>query len=174
MSLDGFTAAVKIDEIEISAGKHNSCSSEEATMKMTGVILACIDADFQVQYYSKDNKKKTYVYVEVKFQSNPDNFYSIPDELVESCVGTLDVKVRETQAPHSLDDSDIRAHIALVLGWNMFDKLLAIKEHTLIIEPLFYRDEDQKNEKLEIDEAGRQTRYIKRIYFSTYIESEDT
>lgn len=174
MSMDGFRASVKIDEIKICAGKHKAQPHDNASMEMTGVILECGDAGVHM-FSSGSTRKTTYVRVMIDSYPTPDFSAYVPGELSEQCIGDMFVKIRDEKVKEERgSDDDIRADIRLVLNYDIFNKLVALKDSTIFVEPIFFREKGEKEKKTEVSEADGIRSFIERVYFSPYIETNDT
>jgi len=175
MSMDGFRARVKIDEIKICAGKHKAQPCDSASMEMTGVILECDDAGVHM-FSSGSTRKTTYVRLMIDSYPTPDVSEYVPGELPEQCIGDMVVKIRNEKAKEErgFDEYDIRADIRLLLNYDIFNKLVALKESTIFVEPIYFREKGEKGKKTEVSEAGGIRTFIERVYFSPYIETNDT
>jgi hypothetical protein len=172
MSNDGFRASVKIDEIKICAGKHKAQPHDYAFIEMTGVILECHDPGVMFSYGSK--RKTTSVTVYINSYPTPDFSEYVPDELSEQCIGRMVVRIRNEKVKKGkFDIYDIRAQIHLVSDYDTFDKLVALKDSTIFVEPIFFREKGEKEKKTEIDEAGGIISFIERVYFSPYIKTNE-
>jgi hypothetical protein len=175
MSMDGFKAIVRIDEIKICAGKHKAQPHDIASMEMTGVILECSDAGVDI-FSPGITRKTTYVKAMIDCYPTPDFSEYVPDELTEECIGDMFVKIRneKVKEERGFDDTDIRADIRLVLNYDIFNKLVALKDSTIFVEPIFFREKGEKEKKTEISEADGVRSFIERVYFSLHIETNKT
>jgi hypothetical protein len=172
--MDGFRASVKIGKIEICAGKHKTQPHNIASMEMTGVILQCDDAGDHM-FSSGGKRKKTSVYVYISAYPTPDFSEFVPEELSEQCIGQMVVRIRNEKVKKDVFDKyDIRVKISLVLNYDTFDKLVALKDSTIFVNPVFFREEGEKRKKTEVEEAGGIRSFVERVYFSPYIEENDT
>jgi hypothetical protein len=175
MSNDGFRASVRIDEIKICAGKHKAQPYDNAFMEMTGVILECDEPGVHM-FSSGSKRKKTSVSVYINSYPTPDFSEHVPDELSEQCIGQMVVRIRNEKVKKDrvFDKYDIRAQIHLVLNYDTFDKLVALKDSTIFVEPIFFREQGEKEKKTEVEEAGGIRSFIERVYFSPYIKTNET
>jgi hypothetical protein len=173
MSSDGFRASVKIVEIRVCAGKAKAHPNDHAFMEMDGVILEC-DAGVHI-LRSGSKRRRTSAIVYIDSYPTPDFSEQVPHELSKQCIGQMVVRIRNEKVKKDrFDIYDIRAQIHLVLNYDTFDKLVALKDSTIFVDPIFFREEGEKEKKTEVDEAGGIISFIERVYFSPYIQTNDT
>jgi hypothetical protein len=170
--MDGFVGWVKIDKIEICIGKNELAPIVKPNMEMSGEILACPGARLDLF----KTKGKTFVGVRINFSPDANSYCDLPDELAKTCVGDMEVEIRDKIREEVSDplDLDIHARIHLVLNQEVFNSLVILKDSVLKIAPIFFREGGVRKKKTILSESGNVIRYyIKRMHFSPFIERND-
>lgn len=153
MSVDGFTAMVRLSEACISTGLHRGRPHDSSTLEFEGSIREAKDIPIALSGITTS----VHLIIYRNGQHGP-----LPDKVAGICIGDLHLLITEGEAPKKT--KNLHALIRFEVSDQAFDRILHLSGHLLEISPVFYRENGSKEKLLVKQGSGELASYIERIH----------